>query len=163
MYYNRAINASNADTKNKYLNAASSVYQQALYEKDDYPQTYLGLGAVYFQQKNFQLALENFEHAIALDKTNLSAYNFAAECCKYFVNSNEDAELNLHKAISFYHKADKLNPDNPTILLNIGFLYFRNNDFYNAKKYLSKVAEFPGFTEDQRKSAKECLSKCGSL
>jgi len=161
VYYNRAVSATDAETKNKYLNAAGAAYQQALYEKDDYTQTYLGLGAVYFQQKNFQMALQNFEHAITLDKNNLNAYNFAAECCKYFVNQNSSAQDYLQKAILFYRKADKLNPDNPTILLNLGFLYFRNNDCDNTKKYLSKVSEFPGFPEEQRKNAKECLRKCG--
>ena len=107
------------------------------------------------------MALENFEHAIALDKNNLNAYNFAAECCKYFVNQNSNAPEYLQKAISFYHKADRLNPDNPAITLNLGFLYFRNNDCDNTKKYLSKVSDFPGLTEEQRKSAKDCLLKCG--
>ena len=160
VYYNRAVNSANTEERNKWLNAAGAVYQQSANEKNNYAQTYLGLGAVYFQQKSFQLALENFEHAIALDKNNLSAYNFAAECCKYFINKNVGASAYLQKAISFYRKADKLNPDNPTIILNLGFLYFRNNDCDNTKKYLGKVSEFAGFTEEQRKSAKDCLRKC---
>jgi tetratricopeptide (TPR) repeat protein len=145
----------------EHLAEARDYYQQAINASPKYAQAYLGLGAVYFQQKNFQMAIENFEHAIDLDKSNLTAYNFAAECCKYFINQNVDADAYTQRAISFYHKADKLNPNNPTIILNLGFLYFRKGDCNNTKKYLGKVSEFSGFTEEQRRSVKECLRKCG--
>ncbi len=162
VYYNKAIHSVSAETKNQWLTNAGNAYQESLNENDDYPQTHLGLGAVYFQQQNYALASESFEKTISLDKNNLNAYNFAAECCKYFLNlNNSDSKKYLEKAISFYRKADKLNPDNPTIILNLGFLCFRNNDCHNTKKYLSKVSNFQGFTEAQRRSAKECLLKCG--
>lgn len=161
VFYNKALRAKDLETKKQMLVYAGSYYQQSLNERDDYAQTYLGLGAVYFQQQNYLLALANFEKCIDHDKNNLNAYNFAAECCMYFINlNNAESEEYLKRAITLYRKADKLNPDNPTITLNLGFLYFRNNDCDKATKHLSKVSDFQGFTEQQRKNAQECLRKC---
>lgn len=161
VYYNKALQAQDPQVKNPLLIYAGSYYQQTINEKEDFAQAHLGLGAVYFQQQNYMAALESFENCIRYDKNNLNAYNFAAECCKYFINLNNVESMEyLKRAIAFYRKADKLNPDNPSITLNLGFLYFRNNDCENATKHLSKVSDFQGFTEEQRKSAKECLSKC---
>lgn len=162
VYYRKALQATEPNTKNQWLNYASDCYRQSLQIQNDFASSYLGLGAVYFQQQNYVQALENFEKAIFFDKSNLSAYNFAAECCKYFVNQNNTESMSyLKRAIAFYRQADRLNPDNPTIMLNMGFLYYRNGDCSNAKKYLSKVQDFPGLTDAQRKNAKECLQKCG--
>jgi tetratricopeptide (TPR) repeat protein len=158
--YQKALHTTDANEKQNLLNNAGNFYQQSLNEKPDFAASWLGIGAVYFQQKNFQKGLESFEQVIAIDKDNLTAYNFAAECCKHFINQNVDAQAYTQKAIDFYRKADKLNPDNPTILSNLGFLYFRNNDCDNTKKYLSKVVNFEGLTEQQRNSARECLKKC---
>jgi len=160
--YKKALQASDADSKKRLLVQAADCYRQSIQQQPDFAPNFLGLGAAFFQQQNYLQALENFEKAIALDKTNLSAYNFAAECCKYFVNLNNSESVGyLKQAIELYRKADKLNPDNPTITLNMGFLYYRNGDCDNANQYLSKVQDFPGLTEEQRKNAKECLRKCG--
>ncbi|MES2621430.1 MAG: tetratricopeptide repeat protein [Bacteroidota bacterium] len=161
VFYNKALQAKDLETKKQMLVYAGSYYQQSLNEQDDYAQTYLGLGAVYFQQQNYLLALANFEKCIEHDKNNLNAYNFAAECCMYFINlNNAESGEYIKRAINLYRKADKLNPDNPTITLNLGFLYFRNNDCNNATEHLSKVSEFQGFTEQQRKNAQDCIRKC---
>lgn len=163
VYYNRAVQATTADEKNRWLNMAGNAYQQSINANDDFAPAYLGIGAVYFQQRNYTMALSSFEKAIALDKTNLNAYVFAAECCKYYIHLNiSESKAYSEKAISFYKKADRLNPDNPGIMLNLGFLYFRVNDCKNAIAYLSKVADFEGLSTNERQQAKECLRKCGA-
>ncbi|MCW5907925.1 MAG: hypothetical protein KIS94_08715 [Chitinophagales bacterium] len=163
VYYNRAVQAKVADDKNRWLNMAGNAYQQSINTNDGFAPAYLGIGAVYFQQQNYTMALSSFEKAIALDKTNLNAYVFAAECCKYYINMNTaDSKAYTDKAIAFYKKADRLNPDNPNIMLNLGFLYFRGNDCKNATAYLSKVADFEGLSANEKQQAKECLRKCGA-
>jgi len=160
VYYNKAMLPDNIIAKDSLLNIAGSYYQQAIHLNAGFTASYMGIGANYYQQQNFTAALENFEKAIALDKTNLNAYLFAAECSKYFVNKN--AEGYTEKTIALYHKADKLNPDNPTIMLNLGFLYFRLNNCSKASYYLKKVVNFEGLSEQERNSAKECIAKCGN-
>ncbi|MBK8659465.1 MAG: hypothetical protein IPN22_11500 [Bacteroidetes bacterium] len=164
--YNAAL-AADADTttealtKEQHLATALSYYMQSLQLKDDYGPTYLGLGAVYFQQQNYLTALEHFEKATRYDKTNLNAWLFAAECCKVMVNrNNEESAAYARQAISFLQKAEQLNPDNPPMMLNIGFLYFRLNDCVNTRKYLLPIKDFEGFGPEQKTNIAQCLTKC---
>ena len=161
VYYQRALGMADLKERQNLLVQAGATYQQSLNEKSDFAPANLGLGAVYFQQKSYQRALESFEKAIANDKGNITAYNFAAECCKALVNQKVDEVGNVKRAIGFYRGSNKLNPDNPFILMNLGFLYFRINDCDNSKKYLGKVVGFQGLSEQQRRNAEECLKKCG--
>jgi tetratricopeptide (TPR) repeat protein len=162
VYYNKALQALAPEEKNDWLNKAGNAYQQSINSNSEFAPAHLGIGAVYFQQQNYTMALVSFEKAIALDNTNLNAYIFAAECCKYYINlNNAESKAYTDKAIGLYKNADRLNPDNPNIMLNLGFLYFRVNDCKNSTAYLLKVAGFEGLNENERKQAKDCLKKCG--
>lgn len=162
VYYNKALQATTAEERTQWLNNAGNAYQQSINTNVGFAPAHLGIGAVYFQQQNYTMALASFEKAIALDNANLNAHVFAAECCKYYINlNNAESKAYTDKAIALYKKADRLNPDNPNIMLNLGFLYFRINDCRNATAYLSKVADFEGLNESERKQAKDCLQKCG--
>lgn len=163
IYYNKALATTNADEKSQLLYNAASYYQQSIKEEPSFSSAHLGLGAIYFQQQNYQMALTNFENAIKADKTNLNAYIFAAECCKYYINfNNTESKGYTEQAISYYKKADSLNPDNPNIMLNMGFLYFRINDCKNSSKYLKRVVDYEGLNPSEKQQAKDCLQKCGS-
>jgi tetratricopeptide (TPR) repeat protein len=163
VYYNKALQATTTDEKTLWLNKAGNAYQQSINTNNGFAPAYLGIGAVYFQQQNYTMALSNFEKAIALDKANLNAHIYAAECCKYYINlNNAESKTYTHKAISLYKRADRLNPDNPNIMLNLGFLYFRISDCKNSSAYLAKVANFEGLSESERKQANDCLQKCGA-
>ena len=162
VYYNKALTLQNKELKDQALENAKNLYLQSIAEKEDFSAAYYGLGAVYFQQGNMSVALENFDKSTALDKSNLNAYLFAAGCCNYYVNQNTiESNAYAERAIAYYRKADKLNPDNPQITLNLGFLYFRVNDCDKATKLLKNVIDFPGLTEQQRGQAKTCIIKCG--
>lgn len=162
IYYQRALASATPADKETWLNNAEHRYRQSLNENDDFSAGYLGLGAVYFQRQNMVKALEQFELAIAADKNNLNAYNFAAECCKFFINQNSHTEVYLPKAIKFYLQSNRLNPDNPGILLQLGLLYFRNGNCDQTKKYLQRVKGYSGLSEAENKAAQDCLRKCGN-
>lgn len=162
VYYNKALRATNADEKLQWLFQAQSLYQQSLLAQPDYAVAHLGLGAVYFQQENYKLALSQFDEAIKYDSKNLNAHLFAAECAKFFINqkganSADDVKL----AIGYYEKANRLNPNNPTIMMNLGVLYFKINDCEKSKKYLLPIYGFAGFQPAEQKNIATCLSQCG--
>ncbi len=160
--YRQIRNNPNPTERGQLLNQALNYFQQSINLKNDYADAYLGEGAVYFEQRNMARALECFEQCIALDKDNLDAYLSAGSCCNYFVNGNgAEADEYAHKAVAFYKKANYLNPNNPTIMLNLGFLYARLGDCDNVIKYLAKIADFPGLSDSQRKEVNQCLSRCG--
>lgn len=159
--YSLALRSDSVHEKTVLLNEAGNFYQQSLNEKNDFAPSYLGLGAVYFQQQNYQMALEQFNRALEFDNENLNAHLFAAECCKYFVNQNYNAESFTEEAIEHLQNADKLNPDNPNILLNLGFLFFRKNDCKNSSSYLNRIKNFEGLNAEEKTKVEDCLRKCG--
>jgi tetratricopeptide (TPR) repeat protein len=160
--YRRIRSNPNPGERGRMLGEALNYFQQSINLKNDYADGYLGEGAVLFEQRNMQRALECFEQCILLDKDNLDAYLSAGSCCNYFVNANgPEADEYARKAIAFYRKANYLNPDNPTIMLNLGFLYARLNDCDKVVKYLSKIADFPGLSDGQREQVRQCLMHCG--
>jgi tetratricopeptide (TPR) repeat protein len=137
------------------------MYKQALSEKNDFAEAWLGLGAVYFKKGNIDEARQAFEKCITIDSKNLNACLFAAACCDYYINRNQDAEANAMYAIKLYEKANRLNPDNPEITLHLGFLYFRIGDCSKCVKYLKQVVGYPGLTTAQQQQVSDCLAKCG--
>jgi len=162
VYYNKALRAATAEEKLNWILQAQSHYQQSLLAKPDYAVAHLGLGAVYFQQENYRLALSAFDEAIKYDDQNLNAHLFAAECAKFFINQkgmNNIDEVKL--GIKYYEKANRLNPNNPTIMMNLGVLYFKINDCANTKKYLAPISSFDGFQPAEQKNIATCLSQCG--
>lgn len=160
-YYNQSQQMPIPATSDSLLALALQHYEAALRYKDDFSTAWLGVGAVYFKRQNYAAALENFEQAFTHDPLNLNAWLFAAECCKFFINARSaEAEGYTARAITYYSKADKINPDNPTILLNLGLLYYRQGDCAKAAGYLQPIKDFPGIAADDRKNLNEVLQRC---
>ena len=161
IFYNKALQATTKEEKDKLLEMALNYYKQSLAANADFAASYLGVGAVYFQQQNISVALENFDRCLAIDAENLNANIFAAECCKYFVNlNNAQSAAYTDRAIGYYHNADRLNPHNPTIELNLGFLYFRKNDCGRSTNYLKNLEGYTGLSPQEQQQVKGCLQKC---
>lgn len=164
IFYHKALVSPDENSRNQFLATAQNYFQQSLNLKDNFPDTYLGLGVVLFEQKNYHAALEALEKCLAYDKTNRNACVIAGQCCSFFVNqnSNESPEY-LDRAISYFVKADKLQSGTPFVLFNLGVLYFRKSDCAQATPILKQVSEMPGVSEEQRTTAKNCLQKCSGL
>lgn len=148
--------------KQQYLQA-DSFYRIALQLNGKNAAAWLGLGATYFQQQNYKQALQSFEQAMTYDKQSLNARLFAAECCKYYINlNNAESSAYLNQAIEHYIAANRLNPDNPSILMNTGLLYYKKNDCSKATKYLVPIKDFEGLSTAERKTIAEVLARCGA-
>lgn len=158
--YNVALAQNQKPVRDSLLQLSYSYYTQSIAQQNDFSPAYLGLGAVYFQSQDMQQALQSFNKAIQLDAENLNACIFAGECCKFFINQNTDAENYTEKAIGYYKKADHLNPDNPDIQLNLGFLYFRQNNCAAVNRYLKNLEDYEGLSPQDRQQVKSCLQRC---
>lgn len=164
LYFHRAMASADANSKNQYLITAQNYFQQSLNEKDDFADTYLGFGASFFEQKNYTKALETFESCLQRDHNNRNACIYAGECCSFYINqNNSESPQYLERALTYFNKADKLQPGTPFVMFNLGLLYFRKNDCTSSLKYLKDVAVMPGVSDEQRSIAKNCLQKCGGL
>ena len=94
-------------------------------------QTYYKIGNDYYEQGNYEKAIENYNMAILLNPVFSEAY-FNRALCHYHLK-------NYDKAIEDYTKAIELDPRNPIIYNNRGDAYYRKQDYLNAIKDYDKA------------------------
>jgi tetratricopeptide (TPR) repeat protein len=118
----------------------------------------LGVGA--FNNGQYKGALKYLEQACKLEPNNLRAQTNIAEVYKSIALGNTNDAKSLDRSIEHYLLADRLNPNNPQLIMNLGFLYFRQGDCEHAVYYLEQIADYNGITPLQRSRAIECIQKC---
>jgi len=127
-----------------YLNKATVSYELAIERDSLFAQAYLGLANSIYErnvpymqeEKNLSEVLELVNKAIEIDLNYAEAYILRG---KYY-NSFKHEEL----AKKDFEKAYKLDPNNPSALLNQSIIYRRNNEFQKAitaLKKMEKIAE----------------------
>lgn len=141
------------------MDSAAAYLQQALSSNPEYVPALLDMGIVSFQNQQYKSALNYLEKACDLDPLNLQAHTAAAEVYKAMAGTN-NTRAPLEKAIHHFLKAASVNPNNPEIILNLGFLYYRLNDCDKATPYLEQIVDYENITELQRSRAREALQKC---
>lgn len=141
------------------VDSATSYFQQALSANPNYVPGLIDMGTLAYQNQQYKSALNYLEKACKLDPTNLSAHTGAAEIYKAMAG-NGNTPKHLEKAIQHFLKADYISPNNPEIMLNLGFLYYRLNDCAHAVPYLEQIVDYKNLTDIQRNRAKEAIQKC---
>jgi len=145
-----------------FLDSAKYFLNESLKESQNYAAVYMDLGAIAFREKRYKEAIKNFDKAASLDKNNLNAYLYAAETITSIANQGGSTQKkNLETAIDYYKKADRLNPNNPIIMSNLGFIYYRLKDCDKAVFYLDQTKDFEGLSPEERQQAHECIKNCG--
>lgn len=94
------------------------------------PESYISLGVIYAQNKEFKEALKYFKEALKTDKNNARAWSYIAGVY------SELQENNLSQ--SAFEKALKLDKTNPYTYLNFGIFYMKNKKYANAKDMFKK-------------------------
>ena len=160
-YFNNAINDTTAHQV-VLMDSAKYFLEQSVKENKNYAPVYMDLGAIAYREQRYKEAIKNFDRSASFEKNNLNAYLYAAEALTLMANQGGSSEKkNLEAAIDYYKKADRLNPNNPIIMSNMGFIYFRLKDCDRSVFYLEQIKDFEGIPEKERQMAKECLKKCG--
>ena len=110
-----------------------------------YADAYSNLGNVYFEQKNFNEALNNYSESLKLKETELT----------YVLIGNTFAvKKDFNKALAAYRNALRLNPDYALAYFNLGLLNAQGNNFNEALINFSKTIEIdPIFAEAYRNTA----------
>lgn len=146
-------------TKNMWEDSASYYFNKAYKLNQEYVPLLIDLGVKSFNEQQYKGAINFLEKACKLEPNNLKAHKNMAEVYKtQALQSNDPKKLEL--AIAHFNKADHINPNNPEIMMNLGFLYFRLGDCDHAVEFLEQIVEYPYITEVQRSRAKECIQKC---
>jgi tetratricopeptide (TPR) repeat protein len=132
------------------------------------------LALVYYNQKNYDLALKELERSVKIDST----FDFTHFCLgEIFVKAGkyEEAIAEYRKAIKFrstitqyydnlgallanlkryqeavlvFEQGLEANPGYPSIYRNLGYTYYNLNDFSQAEKYLELYLQYAPKAED---------------
>lgn len=97
------------------------------------PAVWLNLGNVYYEMKELDNALINYEKALQIDDCNSGIYSNIANI---YASKNEP-----YKSIDFLNKAIELNPHNSIALMNLGNRYLEIKNYKKSnEKYLESLA-----------------------
>lgn len=148
-----------AATRHQWLDSASTYFNKAYKLNPEYVPLLIDLGVKTFNDQQYKSAVNYLKKACELAPDNLKAQRNMAEVYKTQAIANGDQKT-LELSIFHFNRANQLNPHNPEIMMNLGFLYFRLGDCERAVEFLEQIVDYPNFTELQRTRAKECIAKC---
>lgn len=91
----------------------------------------LQLGALLYEEKKYEEAIDLMDKIIAIEPTNLEAISQKA----FAFDSMGESE----KAFEAYSSALEQNPDSPDLIFNLGRLYYMRDDFTSAIEQFKNV------------------------
>ncbi len=159
IYYNMALAEAAQDKRTEFLQAALQYYQSAITKDKTAFLARLGLGAVFFQNGNYRAAAEQFDEGIKHNSDELNLYLFAAQAYSQLMATDKTANEMVWK---YYKEANRLNPNNPVIILNIATAAYRAGDCEEALNFATQLKEVPDFNEQEKNVVKTILTKCGN-
>jgi len=163
LYYRSSLNEPSDSSREVLLSSAEDAYHQSLATEKNYAPAWLGLGTIHLSQKNYAAAIKDFSKCIALDEDNYQAHLSVAQCYRELVTTSSSRKEEYRaELLSHFLKANALNPGNPMIEANIGFVYFQMNDCDHAVQFLSLVSEEKSLSPEDQASVKNCLRQCGN-
>jgi tetratricopeptide (TPR) repeat protein len=161
LFLEKAFSDTSAAGKGMLLDSAQQYFRKALKLNPAYGEAYLGLGEISFEQQLYKEAVKHFEKCVQYEPQLQDGYLYLAQCYKMLANQSKSTEEKYLKlAIANYEQGNRMSPNNPIIIANLGFLYYRINDCDKAVPYFEMVENYPGLSEKERQSIKDCLSRC---
>src|SRR5207244_3795602 len=85
------------------------------------PVYYTNRGDAYYWNKNYDLAIPDFDEAIRMDSKQARAYNLRGNC--YYAKNDSD------RAIADYTEAIRINPHYAVYYNNRGYVYYQKKDY----------------------------------
>ena len=162
IYFRSAMQEPNDSARQGLLSLAEESFLQSLRDNNSFAPSFLGLGSVHYSQKNYTGAISALNKCLAIDDDNYDAHLSIAQCYRELINTGSAKKEEYRiKLLQHYLKANALNPGNPMVVANIGFVYFQSSDCDRAKEYLSEVAGREGLGYNDSLAVLNCLRQCG--
>lgn len=162
IYNNKAFAATTNDSlRQVYMQQASYCYGQAIAAKPDYVSAIVGKGTLFMQQQDFNAAIHQFRQAIAIDPNYAQALQYLGMCYKFLANQNGNDVGNTQEWLNYMLRLNRINPDNPVILLDIGIAYCYLGNCPKSVEYLEGIMGVQGLPPEEYKTAVRCMKNCG--
>jgi|GEM_PF-1879183 len=107
--------------------SALNILNEMLKNSTDKSEAYLRMGNIYLNRRNIKLAIDSLNNAIRIDPSNRDA--------AILLSVSYELEENYDAAIDVLKKSQKYVLDDIEVMLSIGKLYLRKEDFKSAKIY----------------------------
>lgn len=156
-YLNKAV----ADTgKSIYYNdSAYQVLSKAVTQNSNYLDAHFSLGVLEFSRNNLTKAAVLFEECCTINPDFLNGYLYAAETYKTMLGNGKNPKQ-LGKLVYYLEKANRMNPNNPSLEWNLGVAYFKQGKCNASTELLTKVKDFEGLSVEDRNTANYCINNC---
>lgn len=108
------------------------------------PAAYVALGDLYFAQKVYALARQNYEEAIKLDPNLFEAQAKLATSYYWLGQRERDSELRselFQRSINSWEELVKKDPRNAPAHYELGRIYYLASDFRNSSRILSQYID----------------------
>ncbi len=99
---------------------------------------YLQAGFAYFQQHDYDKAIENYEKAIALGTKSPGTYNMLGMSYRFKFQQTGKPELQQNE-IDAFQKAANLDPKNWVAMVNLGTTYYSRGEKAQAAVWFKKA------------------------
>lgn len=156
-YLNKAV----ADTGQSiyYNDSAYQILSRAVAQKSDYLDAHFSLGILELNRNNLTKAAVLFEQCCVINPDFLNGYLYAAETYKTMLGNGKNPKQ-LSKLVYYLEKANRMNPNNPSLEWNLGVAYFKQGKCSASTELLSKVKDFDGLSIEDRNTAIYCINNC---
>lgn len=161
IYNNQAGKATDSTSQMNLLVQAISEYDKALQQNAYALESLVGKGIAYMQQGRHAEAIPFFKRAVNVSPNSFTANKYLAFCFKIQYYNHNPSAHNLDNWLKHTQTMNRLNPDNPYIILDLGLAYCAKKDCQKAVEELTKVLKFPDLPPQELMMAQDCYKKCG--
>ncbi len=162
IYFRSAMQEPNDSAKSHLLRLAEESFLQSLRDNKNNAASFLGLGSVHYSEQNYSGAINDLKKCLDINNDNYDAHITIALSYNQLMGiATSKKEEYRQEVLKHYLKANSLNPGNPMVTANIGFLYFQMNDCDQALPFLSRVADGKGLEVKDSLAVHNCLRQCG--
>jgi len=117
-------------------------------------QIYTMMAFAAWQQKAHRKAVEYYEQALEIDANNLTALNGLGYVLV-------DSDLDVRRGLEFCKKAVERRPGNAAYLDSLGWAYFKNGDYGEAKVFIRRAMDAAPGEREIREHMRVLVAKVG--
>ena len=159
--YEMAMRRKDSPEAAAFLDQSRDYYLEALRLNRENLNATTGLGQVFLTRGDYKSSLAKFERTLELDPENYNAFIMAAESSRLLMRQKRDKDTGLlKKSLNYFIKAEKLNPGNPYLLMNIGMLFHTMNNCPKATDYFHRIKDDPYLEVENRNAVLRYLREC---